>query len=104
MVNSLKSTKKRRETIDVMFWFTDPDYQEFRRIVDYSEDGGVYYFQYGTVKKDANIIKITWTPDDDLSQYLTAITTNLDNAFLWVQDIIKARGNILPPKSYNCIV
>ena len=98
MPERLKPTKERQEAINVMFWFEDPEYQEFRRIVDYYEDGGVYYFKYGFVKKVSNLIVISWTPDDDLSEYLSVETTNLDNAFLWVQDIIEACGNILPPK------
>ena len=99
MLKRLKDTKKRQEAIDIMFWFEDPEYQEFRHIVDYYEEGGVYYFKYGFVKKIGNLITISWTPDDDLSEYLIAETTNLDKAFLWVQDIIRACGNILPSKS-----
>lgn len=94
----LKDTQERFKAIDIMFWFEDPEYQKFRRVVDYNEDGGVYYFSKGFVKKVGNMIEVTWAPDDDVFEYLTARTTKLDKAFLWIDDIEKANGNILPPE------
>lgn len=79
---------------------------EFTKFEDLMSDDLAYYFEYGTVYSQLvtgahtnahRLYTISYAPNAEVTIFLEAKTTSAREAFLWVDDITKAQGNILPP-------
>ena len=77
--------------------------KEFTVFEDTARAGDPYYFWYGTVytisRSGGHIYQISYSPDYDLFDFREARSTNIREAFIWLQDIEDTHGDILPPRN-----
>jgi hypothetical protein len=124
MINRLQPAQERikeLEAADSEVWYTNQEFKLFKFKLHDSEDPSYYFPPYGWMirttawdengnvkrdpyyKCDARVIKINWSPSDDPLEFLIAETEDEREAWLWMQDIIAADGNILPPENQKSL-